>query len=144
MVALRRLFPVLMVLAFVASLPVYAQSIEVIVHPDHDVTSIPKSELSKIFLKRLRTWADGTRAVPVDQVPDSSVRREFTRSVHERRVVNVEVYWKRMIFSGRAAPPPEMADDRTVIEFVRSTPGAVGYVSTLTRLEGVRSLRITD
>ncbi len=141
---MRKVFPVLMALAFVALLPVYAQSVEIIVHPDNDITSVTQAELSKIFLKRLRTWADGTLAVPVDQVPDSSPRREFTRSVHERRVVNVEVYWKRMIFSGRAAAPPEMADDQAVIEFVRSTPGAVGYVSKLTRLEGVRALRVTD
>ncbi len=139
-----KVFPVLIVLAFVALLPVYAQSVEIIVHPDNDITSVTKAELSKIFLKRLRTWADGTLVVPVDQVPDSSPRREFTRSVHERRVVNVEVYWKRMIFSGRAAPPPEMADDLSVIEFVRNTPGAVGYVSKLTRLEGVRALKVTD
>ncbi len=141
---MRKVFPVLMALAFVALLPVYAQSVEIIVHPGNDITSVTKAELSKIFLKRLRTWADGTLAVPVDQVPDSSSRREFTGSIHERRVVNVEVYWKRMIFSGRAAPPPEMADDHAVIEFVRNTPGAVGYVSKLTRLEGVRSLRVTD
>ena len=140
---MRSAFATLLVLG-IALLPAHAQSIEVIVHPDNNVKSITKDELSKIFLKRLRTWADRTPAVPVDQVPDSPMRLEFTRLVHQRRVVNVEVYWKRQIFSGRAAPPQEVADDEAVLEFVRNTPGAVGYVSKSAPLRGVLKLEVTD
>ena len=129
---------------FLAWVPIQAQSVDVIVHPDTAVTSISRAELSKIFLKRLRTWSDRTPAVPVDQVPHSPVRDEFTRWIHRRSVVNVEVYWKRLIFSGRAVPPLEIATDAEVIEFVRSTPGAVGYVQRTTVLPGVRRLEVTD
>jgi len=141
---LRKSLPVFVALALATLLPVYAQSVEVIVHPDNSVASVSKDELSKIFLKRLRTWSDRTPAIPVDQVPDSPARREFTRFVHRRRVVNVEVYWKRMIFSGRAVPPKEVADDEAVLQFVRNTPGAVGYVSSSVRLEGVLRLKVTE
>ena len=100
--------------------PAEAQSgFTVIAHPDNGVTSVSKDELSKIFLKRLRTWADRRPTVPVDQFPSSTVREEFTRYVHERRVVNVEVYWKRLIFSGRAVPPMELPDDEEVLAAAR-------------------------
>ncbi|MCP3979394.1 MAG: hypothetical protein GY716_08700 [bacterium] len=135
---------IVLALSGVTSSQVHAQSIEVIVHPDTNVTSISKSELSKIFFKRLRTWADHTPAVPIDQVPESPARQQFTRLVHNRSVVSVEVYWKRLIFSGRAGPPRELPDDEAVVAFVRSTPGAVGYVGTSANTLGVRRLTVTD
>lgn len=127
-----------------ASAPAVAQQVEVIVHPDSKVTTISRRELSKLFLRRLRTWADGTMAVPVDQAPSSAVREEFSQLVHERSVVTVEVYWKRMIFSGRGVPPRELADDQAVLEFVRSTPGSVGYVTAGSDLGGVKALKIEE
>lgn len=141
---MRFTVPALVVLVLAALLPIQAQPVEVITHPSNEIASLSRSELSKIFLKRLDTWADRTPAVPVDQVPHSAVRDEFTRWVHRRRVVNVEVYWKRLIFSGRAVPPPEVADDAAVIEFVRKTPGAVGYVRSSAGVAGVRRLEVTE
>lgn len=141
---IKRLLWTFLVAAASASALVSAQSIALIVHQDNQVTSITRTELSKIFLKRLRTWSDGTVAVPVDQLPSSEVRKRFTRLVHRRSVVKVEVYWKRMIFSGRGVPPRERASDHEVLEFVRSTPGAVGYVTRSEELEGVRELKLEE
>lgn len=133
-----------LVITALACGPALAGSIEIIVNPESKVTSIGRAELSKIFLRRLRTWADGKRAVPVDQLPSSDAREAFTRLVHGRSVVTVEVYWKRMIFSGRGVPPEELASDAEVLEFVRSTPGAVGYVTSSEALEGVQKLALRD
>lgn len=132
-----------LVLIVVGPVAAVAESI-VIVHPESKVSVISRSELSKIFLRRLRTWADGTDALPVDQLPSGEAREEFSQRIHGRGVVTVEVYWKRMIFSGRGVPPRELADDQAVLEFVRSNPGAVGYVSSATALEGVKRLTVTE
>lgn len=121
-----------------------ADGFAVIVHPESRITTVSRAELSKIFLRRLRTWSDGTAALPVDQLPDRGVRQRFSREVHGRSVVTVEVYWKRMIFSGRAVPPDELASDREVIDHVRTHPGAVGYVEASTKLSGVRRLPLSD
>jgi ABC-type phosphate transport system substrate-binding protein len=121
-----------------------AQSVEVIVHPDSKISSITKAELSKIFLKRLHTWETGEDARPVDQVPEARVRREFSELVHDRSVVTIEVYWKRMIFSGRGVPPEELNNDEAVLEFVRTTPGAVGYVASSANLTGVQKLALRE
>lgn len=116
----------------------------VIVHPATTVSTISRAELSKIFLKRLRTWEDGSRAMPVNLPPESPLREAFSRRIHDRSVVNIEVYWKRQIFSGRSVPPPEARDDVAVVAYVRRTPGAVGYVDSRTAIEGVRRLRLTE
>jgi hypothetical protein len=41
-------------------------------------------------------------------------------------------FWRQQIFSGRNVPPVEKASDSEVLEFVRSNPGAIGYVSSST------------
>ena len=80
----------------------------------------------------------------MDQVPESPVRGDFSELVHGRAVVTIEIYWKRMIFSGRATPPTELENDREVLAFVRSGPGAVGYVPIDALLAGVRRLEIEE
>lgn len=119
-------------------------SIAIIAHPDTQLLSISRVELSKIYLKRLRYWGNGIRALPVDQAPESPARLAFSEQVLRRSVVNTEVYWKRMIFSGRAVPPPEVDSDDKVIEYVRKTPGAVGYVAASAERSGVVEVKVRD
>ncbi len=121
-----------------------AQEVQIVVHPSNELTSISREELSKIFLKRLGTWADGEIARPVDQPPDAAARARFSRLVHGRSVVTIEVYWRRMIFSGRDVPLIELQDDDRVLEYVRTHPGAVGYVSASAQTEGLRVLALAD
>jgi ABC-type phosphate transport system substrate-binding protein len=121
-----------------------AEAVSVIVHPDSEITLVSRAELSKIFLGRLRTWSNGTPVLPVDQLPDRPVRERFSRHVHGRSVVTIEVYWKRMIFSGRGVPPNELDNDQRVLEFVHTHPGAVGYISGETEPVGVHVLRLQD
>ncbi len=133
-------------LALVLTVAVSApgDGLAIVVHPASRLDTVSRTELSKIFLGRLRTWSDGSPAVPVDQLPDRPVRERFSRQILGRSVVNVEVYWKRMIFSGRGIPPDELRDDQQVLEFVRRTPGAVGYVDAATAPTGVRRLALQE
>jgi len=131
------------VLALSTSVPAASQQVVMVVHPATNVTSVSKAELSKIYLKRLRSWTSGEHVAPVDQIP-GPLRETFSREVHGRSVITIEIFWKRMIFSGRAVPPPEAGNDEAVLEFVRSTPGAVGYVSPEATLRGVRRLTVTE
>ena len=123
--------------------PVDAQgNFQVIVHPSVSVERMGASELSDLFLKKAERWPDGTRAFPVDQVETSQVRESFTRSVHGRSVAAIKAFWQQRIFSGRDVPPPEKTSDREVVDLVRATPGAVGYVSTATVVQGAQTLRV--
>ncbi|MFP3940568.1 MAG: hypothetical protein ACLF0P_09705 [Thermoanaerobaculia bacterium] len=145
----RSLTPALaaaLVLAALAGPTVSAQEVElrVIAHPDAPVDRIDTGALSKIFLKKTERWEDGSRIFPVDQVESSPVRQAFSREVHGRSVAAIEAYWQQRIFSGREVPPPEKVSDREVVEFVRATPGAIGYVAAGTPLQGVEAVEVVD
>ncbi len=58
------------------------------------------------------------------------------------RVREVDAYWQGLVFSGKASPPPTVGSDQEVVSFVRSTPGAVGYVSAGADTGGVKVLTI--
>ena len=117
---------------------------KIIVHKTNPATSMAKREISSLFLKKTTQWEDKTTVLPVDLVADSAVRKVFTDEIHRRKVPAVKNYWAQSIFAGRADPPPEMAGEAAVLEYVANNPGAVGYVSQSANTGSVKVLKIED
>jgi ABC-type phosphate transport system substrate-binding protein len=101
----------------------------VIVHRSNRVSSISRAELSAIFMKRTRRWADGAEVLPVEPAARSPLRERFSVRVHDKSVAYVTRYWQRLIFAGRGIPPPQLRDDSAVLEYVSTHRGAIGYIS---------------
>jgi ABC-type phosphate transport system substrate-binding protein len=138
-------FVAILVLAGMASPLLAADEFTVVVQASNPATSLARQELSRIFLKQATTWRDGSPVVPVDQVDTSSARVAFCKAVHGRDISAVKSFWQRQIFSGVAVPPLEKTSDDGVLNFVRATRGAVGYVKAGTPLgSGVKAVTIVD
>ena len=115
----------------------------VIVNEAIGVTTLSAEEVSKIFFKKTHRWTNGLDVVPVDLPESAPAREAFSAAVHGKSVGAVRAYWQQQIFSGRAVPPAEKSSDEQVVAFVRSTPGAIGYVSAGAPLSsGVRRVQI--
>jgi ABC-type phosphate transport system substrate-binding protein len=110
----------------------------VIVHPGSPATSVNRRFLAEVFLRRATRWSDDTAIRPVDLDPDAPARGRFSQEILSRSVAEVRSYWQQRIFSGQGLPPPELAGDEAVIAYVASHPGAIGYVASGARLNGVR------
>ena len=107
--------------------------------------SMPREQVARMFLKKVSRWPSGEVALPVDLPADAPVRATFTRMVLVRTVASVRAYWQQRIFSGREVPPPEEASEADVLEYVRTHPSAIAYISRGTELpRGVRLLSITE
>ena len=116
----------------------------VIVNPQVKGGQIPRTALSSIFLGRAPRWGDGSEVRPVDQSLRSPLRVAFSNDVHMQGLMEIQVYWQREIAKGRVPPPVKSSDDE-VVEYVASTPGAIGYVSTGTALPGtVREVAVVE
>jgi len=115
---------------------------KIVAHPSVSVDSMAAKPLSDIFLKKKGTWSDGSRALPVDLPLSSQVRETFSEQVHSRRAAAVDAYWQKQVFSGRSAPPVTHASDSDVLSFVKSHPGAVGYVSASASTAGVKTITL--
>jgi len=117
----------------------------VVVNSASPVKSISRTELSRIFLKRKTQWATGETAVPVDLGEQSTSRSAFSKDVHHKSVGAVKAFWQQQIYSGRETPPVEKASEDELLQAVRTTPAAVGYVSAGRNLgSGVRVLPLSN
>ncbi len=129
-------------LLLLATGPVGAEGFRVVANPSVSASTMSAAELSRLFLKTTTSWPDGQKAVVVDQERTSPVRAAFSRGVHQRDPEAVVAYWQTMVFSGRETPPPVRNGDAAVLTLVRTTPGAVGYVSDTAALEGVKTIAV--
>ena len=119
-----------------------AASYKVIANNSVPANSLSRKAASDLFLKKTTKWENGSAVTPVDQLDSSNVREGFSKGVHGKTAAAVKSYWNQQIFSGRDVPPVEKKSDAEVLSFVRSTPGAVGYVSEGASAEGVRVVTI--
>lgn len=122
--------------------PARAQTFKVIAHEGVAESELPSDVVAKLFLKQSPKFPSGTAAKPVDLKKDSPVRVEFSTAVVGRPVAAVETYWQQQIFAGKEVPPPAKASDDEVLAYVRSTPGAIGYVSAGASTAGVKVIAV--
>jgi ABC-type phosphate transport system substrate-binding protein len=116
----------------------------VVVHRQNPVSSLTRSEVSRIFMTQTRRWGNGQGVQPVDLAGGSAVRAQFSQRIHGRSALSVTNFWRQQIFAGRGVPPPEQATDADVVRFVASHSGGIGYVSASTNVSSVKTVVISD
>ena len=106
--------------------------------------SISKSDIARVFLKKKTKWPDGRPAIPVGQTRAPELRTEFSNEILGMSLDMVESHWQAQVFSGRGTPPKVLNGDADVVDYVRRTPGAVGYVSAAADTSSVTVLKIVS
>jgi ABC-type phosphate transport system substrate-binding protein len=135
------LIPMLL-LSFLGMPSAKTQGFKVIVNTDVDVASLSKREVSRLFLKKVKSWDNHITVTPVDLPATADARVVFSRAIHGKSVSAIRAYWQQRVFSGRDVPPPEKGSDASVVAFVRNNPGAIGYVSDDADVHGVKVINI--
>ncbi len=115
----------------------------VVVHRGNPVSSLGRTDVSRMFLKEVARWPNGQPVEPVDQGVSSPVRASFSQSIHRRSPQSVASYWRQLVFSGRGLPPPEQRSDADVLRFVASHAGGIGYVSPSAPMTNVKTLQVS-
>lgn len=126
-------------LLLATALPAAAEDFKVVVHPDNPAAELTGPELSRLFLKKTLRWPERRPVQPVEPA-STRLREQFARAIHQKSLNAVKSYWNQVIFSGQDVPPLEKPDDAAVVAFVRSDPGAIGYVSAGADTAGVKVL----
>lgn len=122
---------------------VSAQDFQVVVNASSPVSQLSRAQVSNIFQKKERRLGS-ENAAPVDLKTDVPVRETFSQAIHGRSASAIDSYWMKQVFAGRNDPPEQKSSEEDVLEYVRSHPGAIGYVSAGTVLgAGVKALSVT-
>ena len=128
-------------------LPIQAQqemSFKIIINQNNPTDSLTKSQISKLFLKKVTQWDSGYKVFPVDLTENNDARRDFSMKIHGKAVSAIKSYWQQQIFSGRSVPPPEKISDREIIEYISANANAIGYVSKDADINNVKVLNVMD
>lgn len=105
-----------------------AEDIVVIVNQKNGVNQLSRDEVIDIFMGRNRQLSSGVSALPLD-LPGASVEREqFYSRLTGKSMSEINAYWARLIFSGRASPPTLMRSQEESLQMVMDNRSAVGYV----------------
>ena len=131
----------IVLLAF--SVSAFAQGgYRLVANPSVKTVSLTKGAVTAIFMKKTLKWEDGSTIVALDQAGKSPVRASFSSAVLGKSTAAVKSYWNQQIFAGRDVPLVEKSSDDEVLAVVRSTPGAVGYVSDAADTSGVKVIEV--
>ena len=71
---------------------------------------------------------DGIPVTAVNANSGSAVRDRFLQAYLNQDEDKYTAYWTVRRYSGMGAPPRELPSSAEIINFVKSTPGAIGYI----------------
>lgn len=118
---LTRSFGIL--LAASATSQALAEDLYVIANPS---TSVTAADIREIFIGE-KQFAGSLKIVPVD---NSAVQTDFLGKVMKMDAAKYSATWTKKSFRDGINPPAFKSGDAEVLNYVKSTPGAVGYVAT--------------
>ena len=99
----------------------------VIASPQVPDAALSAEQLADIYMLKKIFWADKIHVVPVNREASSPVREKFSEAIFKLSPQELAEYWNKLRFQGKF-PPLVQTSDQAVLGFVRSVPGAIGYV----------------
>ncbi|MGD0939836.1 MAG: hypothetical protein ABR905_08985 [Terracidiphilus sp.] len=126
--------------ASVSAVRVQAQVIIIANNSVRD-TSAPKADLRDVFMGASSNLKSGSHVVPV-LLKAGSAHVEFLVMIIGRSDAWFQSNWKSQVFSGQISMPRSVDSEKAVVEYVETTPGAIGYILKTTPHDGVKTLTV--
>ena len=93
----------------------------------NSATTLDADEILDVFLGG-KQFSNGIKLIPVD---NAAAQGEFLAKVLRMNSVKYTTYWTKKSFRDGTRQPSQKVTDADVLEFVRRTPGGVGYVRSI-------------
>jgi hypothetical protein len=122
----RRLFFILVLAGqLCATSLAQEEGLVLIANPESGIKAMDRDTAINLFMGRFKKLPSGITALPLDLTGD---RETFYRQLVNKRLPEINSYWARLVFSGRASPPRQIETPEEVLEIVANNRGAIGYV----------------
>jgi ABC-type phosphate transport system substrate-binding protein len=99
--------------------PAFAEVV-VVVNPAAD--AVTKDQIAAVYLGK------STAFTPIDQTDGSAIRGEFYKKVADKDAAQAKALWSKLVFTGKASPPKEVASSADVKKAIAANPKAIGYI----------------
>ena len=102
-------------------LPAMAEVV-VVVNPKSAAGAMTNEQVAQFFLGK------STAMTPIDQPESAPVRAEFYKKVADKEPSQAKALWSKLVFTGKATLPKEVANSADVKKAVAADPKAIGYI----------------
>ncbi len=104
------------------------------------VDSLSESDVKKLFMGKTTKLSNGATAHIVELTDGSAGRLAFHELTTGRSESQLQSAWSRLVFTGKAEAPVQVADYTGVIAEVTSNANAIGYVDESALTSNVKVL----
>lgn len=105
-----------------------AGDLVVIANPTSGIDHLTREETIDLYMGRNRKLPTGATSLPIDLGGDGKEREQFYFLLVKKDLSQINSYWARLVFSGKATPPFQAPDMRTAVDLVATNPNAIAYV----------------
>jgi ABC-type phosphate transport system substrate-binding protein len=116
-----------------------AQDVVLVANKKVQISEIRAADVRAIFTGAKTRFADGSHAVPVT-LKGGAVHEVFLKNHVGESPDEFRAQWRKAVFTGQGAMPKAFDSESALIEYVATTPGALGYVSRIPPLDKVKCL----
>lgn len=94
----------------------------VVVGAKSPAATMTTEQVAQVFLGK------STAMTPVDQPESEAIRAEFYKKVAGKDAAQAKALWSKLVFTGKASLPKELAGNAEVKKAVAADPKAIGYI----------------
>ncbi len=110
----------------------------VVVNENSPINEITPRDLSAIYLGKKHYYPSEFRVEPLDFEKHSKMRDVFYQKLVGKSSAQINAYWARLLFTGKAEPPIEYASQSRLIEQVKNNANAIAYIDNKGDISGLK------
>ena len=101
-------------------------------------TDIYESDIKRIFLGKMKNFADGSIVTPYYLAEGHAVRDKFNEKALEKSSKQLNAYWSKSIFTGKGMPPDAFDNVADALAAVSSDANAIAYIDAADVTDAVK------
>ncbi|PID75006.1 MAG: hypothetical protein CSB28_00220 [Desulfobacterales bacterium] len=104
--------------------------IAVIVNPANKAADLSREQVVDLFMGRSAAFPDGSFVLPFDLPVENKIRHQFYNALVGKTIPQINAYWARLIFSGRATPPRVVKNTDELLNAMQNNKNGIAYIDT--------------
>ncbi|PKF50454.1 hypothetical protein AT251_11505 [Enterovibrio nigricans] len=91
-----------------------------------------------LYMGRYTAYPNGATADTTDLPDNSPLREDFYNRLVGKSVAQINAYWARLLFTGKAEPPQAKPSEQDVVNYVRENRSAIAYIKESNLADGLK------
>jgi|GEM_PF-2906863 len=100
----------------------------IVVSDESEVVDLSQKQVMSFFLGRARFLPSGLKVKAFDFPTGSPIRAEFYQALTGKNIADIDAYWARLLYSGRASPPQKLDGSQQIINALQSQTAGIAYL----------------